>query len=131
MWLGISLKLSFTKFKDRIWFAFEATSRRLAAGPNWVQDVSYGLFYRVLTGLYYVPKVPFRQTSVALAAIIGHGPPRKLHAAFARNFVRGLRRMETLRFGPQADIDQLLQIPEQARLEGVLAKGGVLMGWIQ
>lgn len=35
--------------------------------------------------------------------------------------------METLRFGPQADIDQLLQIPEQARLEGVLAKGGVLM----
>lgn len=121
------MKLSFTKFKDRIWFAFEGASRNLATAPNWVQDLSYGLFYRVLVGLYYIPKVPFRPTSVALSAIVGDTPPRKLHAAFARNFVRGLRRMETLRFGPQSDIDRLLQIPDQDRLDGIMAKGGALM----
>lgn len=121
------MRISFSKFKDRIWFAFDAGSRRLVTAPRPIRSAVYRLIQGLLLALYYVPNSPLRRTSHSFSAVIGKGPPRRLHADFSRNFVIGLERMEFLRNGPLDKIDALLRIPEQDRLDALLEKGGVLM----
>lgn len=120
---------SFTKFKDRIWFAVDGGTKRLATAPAWVQSMGYGLVEGILYTAYIVPRSPLRGTATAFSKVVGQGPPRKLYKRFTKNFTLALRRMETLRLGRTDEIDRLLNIPEVDRLESSLSdgKGAILV----
>ena len=117
------MKFSFTRFKDRTWFGFDAVTRWLATAPSLVQDIGFGLLGSSLWLVYALPGNPLRKTTVAFSETIGQGPPRALFAKFVRRFALGQRRMEILRSGQTDQIDPLLMIPQQARIADLLRDG--------
>lgn len=120
---------SFTKFKDRIWFAVDGGTKRLATAPAWVQSIGYGTVRGILMLAYILPASPLRKTAKAFATVVDQSPPRRLYGQFVTNFILALKRMEMLRLGRTDEIDTLLRIPEVERLDGVLSagKGAVLV----
>lgn len=119
---------SFTKFKDRIWYAVDRGTKSLATAPGWVQAIGYSLVRAILWLAYILPGSPLRGTAASLAVAVDQGPPRKLFGGFVERFILALKRMELLRLGKTDAIDSLLVIPEQARLQGYLDGGkGVMM----
>ena len=119
---------SFTKFKDRIWFTVDRGTKSLATAPKPVQDAGYGVMRGILWLAYYLPGAPLRSTAASLARAVDQGPARKLYGGFVERFLLALRRMELLRLGKTDIIDQLLIIPDQARLDQCLSDGnGVMM----
>ena len=122
------LKPSFRKFKDAVWTPLDAGLRKLGGAPKSVQSVGFGALRGLFMIPYYLPGVPLRRTTTNFAAVIGEPSPRAFYRAFVRQVVLGLKGMEDLRSGRTESIDAMLRIPDQARLESVLAGGaGCLM----
>lgn len=123
------MRVSFTKFKDRIWFAVDNGTKRLATAPSWVQTMGYGVLQSILFLAYEIPRSPLKRTARAFSQVVDQGPPRKLYEQFAKKFTLGLRRMELLRLGKTDEIDRLLNIPDVDRLDGILSdgKGAILV----
>lgn len=112
--------LSFSKFKDRIWFAVDRGTKYLAVAPKPVQDSGYAVVRAILWLAYIVPGGPLPSTASALSRAANQGPPRRIYGGFADRFILALKRMEALRLGRTDEIDRLLQIPDRVRLEGLL-----------
>jgi len=70
---------------------------------------------------------PVRPTIAALSRHVGAKEARRLFADFARGFSRGINRIEQVRHGRTDAIDAMLRIPDDKRLEEILAKGGAVL----
>ena len=119
--------MSFTRTKDRIWAGYDVFAAWLARRPGPVRRIGYGVFGVVLWIAYVLPGNSVRPTFVALAKQADAGPPRSLLSRFIKRFVRGMDRIEQVRHGYTEAIDAMLSIPEQDRLDAMLAKGGVVL----
>ncbi len=119
--------MSFTTTKDRIWVFYDAGASFLARRSMPVRKVGYGVFGLVLWVAYLVPGSTVRATFAALCRQAGQTSPWRLFHRYVKGFMLGLNRIEQVRHGRTEAIDGLLRIPEQARLDGLLAQGGVLM----
>lgn len=119
---------SFTKFKDRIWHIVDRGTKGLATAPKPLQDAGYSVVRGLLWLAYILPGSPLHGTAASLSREVEQGPPRKLYGGFVERFLLALRRMELLRLGKTDAIDQLLTIPDQARLDQCLKdNNGVMM----
>ncbi|NNK78472.1 MAG: hypothetical protein HKP40_07145 [Litoreibacter sp.] len=114
---------SFTKFKDRIWFAFDGGLRRLPDAPKPVQQLAYGVLRAIFVGAYYLPRAPLARGSAAFAKLLGRKDPAAMHRAFVGGFILGLQRMEMLRNGQTDTLEALLEIPEPDKLDALMAQG--------
>lgn len=122
------MKASFTKFKDRIWFVLNGGMRRLAKAPDRVQDVGFGLVAGIMKTAYLLPGNPLPGASAAFGALIGQPSPRRVYRGFVRQFILGQRRMEMLRVGRTDEIDRMLRIPDDPRLDALVKAGkGVVL----
>ncbi|WP_424972396.1 hypothetical protein [Dinoroseobacter sp. S76] len=117
------MALSFTRFKDRIWFLFDGILRRIRTAPDWVERATYGAFGGLLSVAYHLPGAPLKPTNVALAKILGRTKPSDLHRDWIAQMKLGLARMEMLRNGETDALDAMLEIPDVATLEAALAEG--------
>lgn len=118
---------SFTKFKDRIWYTVDRSTKSLATAPKPVQHAGYSVVRALLWLAYILPGAPLRATAASLSQAVDRGPPRNLYGGFIERFILALRRMEALRLGQTDEIDGLLRIPDQAQLDSCLSKGKGLM----
>ncbi|MEM1077888.1 MAG: hypothetical protein AAGI09_05110 [Pseudomonadota bacterium] len=117
------MALSFTRFKDRIWFLFDGGLRRMRNAPDWVERAGYGAFGLLLRMAYHLPGAPLKQTNTALAKVLGNPNPTAMHQAWVSQMKLGLVRMEMLRNGETEALDAMLEVPETAKLEAALAQG--------
>lgn len=117
------MALSFTRFKDRIWFLFDGILRRIPTAPGWVERATYGGFGWMLTAAYHLPGTPLKPTNIALAKILGRPKPSELHRDWIAKMKLGLARMEMLRNGETEALDEMLEIPDVATLNAALAEG--------
>jgi len=77
---------------------------------------------------YVLPNSPLKGTASDLSRAVNGGPPRRLYLGFVDRFILALRRMEALRLGRTDEIDNLLRIPDQPRLDDLLkTQSGVMM----
>ena len=125
--LEADLAFSFRTFKSRIWFAVDGGTKRLATASAPVQSVGYGTVRVILWIAYGFPGSPLRGTAANLARTVNDAPPRKLYRGFIDRFIIALKRMEALRLGRTDEIDSLLRIPDQARLDTLLENGAGAM----
>jgi lauroyl/myristoyl acyltransferase len=122
------LSTSFTKFKDRIWFAVDRGTKGLATASKPVQFVGYSIVRALLWLAYFLPRSPLRETASSWSKAASVNPPRALYGGYATRFILALKRMELLRLGKTDEIDGLLEIPDQALLDSCLKENnGVLM----
>ena len=119
--------MSFTRTKDRVWAAYDVVAAWLARRPMPVRNVGYSVFGAVLWIAYLLPRNTVRPTFVALSRLVGTTSPRILFGQYVEGFVRGINRIEQVRHGFPAEIDDMLRIPDQERLEALLRAGGVLL----
>lgn len=119
--------MGFTRTKDRVWAGYNVFADWLAHRPMPVRQAGYGVFGGILRAAYRLPGNTVRPTFVALARQVGHDDPNRLFRDFATGFTRGINRIEQVRHGLTDDIDAMLRIPEQDRLDALLAKGGVVL----
>lgn len=119
--------MGFTRTKDRIWAGYDVFAAWLARRPGPVRRVGYGVFGAILWSAYVLPGNSVRPTFLALAQQADAGSPRPLFRRFVRQFVRGMDRIEQVRHGYTDAIDDMLRIPEQDRLDQMLAKGGAVL----
>lgn len=120
---GRFVKLSFTRFRDLIWAPVDWGTKSLATAPGWVQAAGYGTVRGILWAAYLAPGTPLRATARAFARVADVPSPHALYGGFARRFTLALQRMEMMRLGNTGPLDALLQIPDQPRLEALLAEG--------
>lgn len=100
----------------------------LGAAPKPVQNTIYGLLRGALWLIYFIPYSYMRNTAVVYSRAVDQGPPRKIYRGFANGFLLFTHRMELMSQGSTDIIDQLLKIPEQARLDTILKDhGGLIM----
>ena len=118
------MTFSFTRFKDRISGTANAASKWLGAAPKPVRAVGYGVLRGSLWLIYFFPRSHLRKTAGNYAPAIGQDNPRRLYGGFVDGLTRTAYRMELLGQGRGSEIDALLQIPEQDRLERLVAEGG-------
>ena len=118
------MTFSFTRFKDRISGTANALSKGLGAAPKPVRAAGYGVLRGLLWLIYFFPRSPLRKTARNFALAVGQDNPRRLYGGFVGGLTRTAYRMELLGQGRGGEIDALLQIPEQDRLEGLVAEGG-------
>ncbi|MFY0691007.1 MAG: hypothetical protein JXR14_03700 [Paracoccaceae bacterium] len=114
---------SFTKFKDRIWFAFDAGLRRLPGAPKPVQALAYGFLRAIFVAVYYLPGAPLARSSAAFAKLLGRNDPAAMHRDFVEGFILGLQRMEMLRNGQTDRLEALFEMPEPDTLDALMAQG--------
>jgi KDO2-lipid IV(A) lauroyltransferase len=119
--------LGFSKTKDRAFAAYDGAGRWMARQPGFVRRAGYGALGGVLWAAYLTPGAPVRPTFAALARQTGGGAPMPLFRRWVRQLMLGVDRAERVRHGYGAEIDPLLDIPERARLDALLAGGGVFM----
>lgn len=119
--------MSFTTTKDRIWVFYDGAASWLAGRSMPVRRAGYSIFGLVLWIAYLVPGTKLRATFASLARHAGVGSPLRLFQRYVRAFLLGLNRLEQVRHGRTDAIDDMLTIPEQARLDALLEKGGVLL----
>ena len=124
---GARARKSFTKTKDRIWAGYDDFAAWLARRPGPVRRSGDGVFGALLWTADVLPGNSVRPTFVALAKQANAGPPRPLFRRFVRQFVRGMDRIEQVRHGYTDAIDDMLRMPEQDRLDAMLAKGGAVL----
>lgn len=117
------MALSFTRFKDRIWFLFDGGLRRMRNAPDWVERAGYGGFGLMLRIAYHLPGAPMKPTNTAFARILGNPNPTAMYHAWVNRMQLGLERMEMLRNGETEALDAMLEIPESAKLDAALAEG--------
>jgi lauroyl/myristoyl acyltransferase len=115
--------LSFTKFRDAIWWPVDRATKALPLAPAWVQAVGYGGIRAILWLAYLTPGTPLRRTAAAFAGLSGAASGRALYGGFARRFTQALALMEQLRLGRTQAIDDMLVIPDEARLTAIRAAG--------
>ena len=119
--------MSFTRTKDRIWAVYDVAAAWLAKRSMPVRRAGYGLFGLILWLAYLVPKTKVRATMAALARQVGDPGPRPLFARFVTGFLRGMNRTEQVRHGHVAEIDAMLTIPDEDRLQRLMEQGGAVM----
>ncbi len=119
--------MSFSKTKDRVWIAYNVFARWLARQPMPVRRVGYGTFGLALWIAFLLPGNLVRPTFVALSRQMDAKRTRPLFADFARGFCRGINRIEQVRHGHTDTIDAMLRIPDERRLEDLMAKGGAIL----
>ena len=120
--------LSFRTFKDAVWKPLDTLLMRLVRASRPVQNIGFGVLHGLLLLPYYLPRTPLRRTTTAFTSVIGEASPRKFYSAFVGQVVLGFRGMEDLRSGRTEEIDGLLKIPDEARLQAILSAGnGALM----
>ena len=119
--------MGFTRTKDRVWAGYNVFADWLAHRPMPVRKAGYGLFGAILWTAYRMPGNKIRPTIAALAGQVGARDPNRLFRDFTRGFTSGINRIEQVRHGLTDDIDTMLRIPEQAKLDALLARGGVVL----
>ncbi|MEP5090309.1 MAG: hypothetical protein ABJR23_12870 [Paracoccaceae bacterium] len=103
-------------------------TKGIATAPKPVQDVGYALVRAFLWIAYILPGSPLRGTASDFSCAVMEGPPRRLYRGFVVRFTQALKRMELLRLGRTDEIDSLLRIPDQARLDALLKdQSGVVL----
>ncbi|MGI1663225.1 hypothetical protein ACRDNQ_13370 [Palleronia sp. KMU-117] len=119
--------MGFSRTKDRAFAVYDRGAGWLARQPRPVRAVVYRLMGSILWGAYLLPGNTVRPTFAGLARQAGCGAPGTLFGTFVRNLMLGVDRAERVRHGFTAEIDGLLDIPDRARLDAILATGGVLL----
>lgn len=119
--------MGFTRTKDRVWTGYNVFAHWLAHRSRPVRKAGYGVFGGVLRIAYRLPGSKVRATIEALAEQVGHDDPNRLFRDFVTGFTRGIDRIEQVRHGRTDAIDAMLLIPEQDKLDALLARGGVVL----
>lgn len=119
--------MSFMKTKDRLWVGYNLYARWLAHRSAPVRKAGYWIFGGVLWIAYLMPRSNVRATYSALAIHVRDERPSRLFGNFVRGFVRGMDRTEQVRHGFTDEIDRMLKIPDQQRLDALLEKQGVML----
>lgn len=116
------MKLSFKSFLSFIWWPVDLGTKALPHAPAWVQAAGYGTIRGIFWLAYYLPGAPLRRTANAFGRLTGHSG-RTMFAGFAYRFTQALARMEALRLGRTDEIDRLLVIPDEARIQAIREAG--------
>lgn len=119
--------MGFTRTKDRVWAGYNVFADWLAHRPMAVRKAGYSVFGGILWTAYRMPGNKVRPTIEALARQVGHADPARLFRDFVTGFTRGINRIEQVRHGLTDEVDAMLRIPEQDKLDALLAKGGVVL----
>ena len=119
--------MSFTKTKDRLWGLYDRFAGWLAHRPKPVRRAGHWVFGGVLWVAYFKPGGTVRTTFTALAKLVHEEKPARLFGNFVRSFMRGMDRTEQIRHGFTDEVDAMLTIPEQAKLDALLETQGVLL----
>jgi KDO2-lipid IV(A) lauroyltransferase len=122
------MKFSFTRFKDRISGAVNATSQALGTAPRPVRAAGYGALRGLLWLIYACPRSHMRKTVHSLAVATGNSNPRGIYAGFVKGLGRVAYRMELISQGRTGEIDALFRLPEKDRFEALVNdNGGALL----
>jgi lauroyl/myristoyl acyltransferase len=123
----VGSEMSFSKTKDRFFSFYETIASWLARRPRPIRRAVYSVFGTVLWGIYLLPGNKVRPTLVALVKHIGSSSPAKIYMEFVRNLFLGIDRLERVRHGFGAEIDEMLVIPESNRIEQLLDQKGFIL----
>ncbi len=119
--------MSFTTTKDRIWIVYDTFAGWLARRSEPLRKIGYWVFGSILWIAYFMPRSTVRATFRSLSKHVGRDNPRILFRDYVNGFMRGMNRTEQLRHGYTDAIDEMLKIPEQARLDALVQKSGVVL----
>ena len=118
--------MGFSTTKDRIFAGYETMSSWLARRPKWVRNAVYGAFGAVFYIAYALPGNSVRPTMTALAARVGE-KPWPLFRRYVRRFLSGTALAERIRHGYGGDLNEMLEIPDNDRLDDMLKDTGVFL----
>lgn len=119
--------MGFARTKDRIFAGYEMFSGWLARRPLWVRKTVYAGFGGAFWAAYLFPGSSIRPTMAGLASHVGESSPARLFGGYVRRFLSGTEMAERVRHGRGSDIADILDIPDKARLDRLLATGGVFL----
>lgn len=119
--------MSFTNSKDRIFKTYDRFAVWLAHRSAPVRHVVYGLIRGFFWLAYLFPGASVRPTAKALSRYLGNISARRLFSRYVTGFLRGLDRTERVRHGFGAEMDQMLVVPDQERLDRILAETGAII----
>ncbi|MEO0749026.1 MAG: hypothetical protein AAFZ10_11725 [Pseudomonadota bacterium] len=118
--------MNFTKLKDRVWKTVDWTARAGISLPGPLARASFGGFGAILWIAYALPFVPARRSFIALSKQFKSRSATRLFHAYVRNFTLMLFRVEQIRQGQNEAIGALLHIPERARFDHIISRGGAI-----
>lgn len=119
--------MGFAKTKDRVFAGYETFSGWLARRSRFVRRAVYGAFGGVFWIAYLLPGSNVRATMTGLARHVGEGPPRRLFGRYVRNFLSGTALAERIRHGYGPELDGMLEIEGQNRLDAMLQDRGLFL----
>ena len=119
--------MSFNRTKDQIFTSYNAIASWLARRSPVVRQMLYGTIRAIFWVVYLLPGNSVRVTTTALSKHVGHPSPRTLYGAYITGFMCGIDRLERVRHGFGSEVDKLLSIPEQGRVDALLEKGGFIL----
>lgn len=119
--------MSFSTTKDRAFGVYETMSSWLARRSAPVRRVIYGVLGGIFWLAYLFPGNSLRPTMAGLARHVGVGSKTGLFRQYVQRFLTGTDKVERVRHGFGADLDGKLEIPDRARLDGMLERGGVFL----
>ncbi len=119
--------MSFSRTKDRFFSIYDTVSSWLARSPRPVRNAVYFFFALVLWVMYFLPGNLVRPTLVAFTKHIGSPSPFKIYKKFVRNLLLGIDRLERVRHGFGAEVDDMLVIPERERIDLLLDQKGFVL----
>ncbi len=118
--------MNFTNFKDKIWKLYSAIARVGMALPGRWQRISFGGIGVIMWVAWALPFSPARRAFRDLARQCDCGSPIRLFHKYVQSFTLLLYRMECIRAGRIEEIGALLHIPERARFDDIVARGGAI-----
>ena len=118
--------MGFSNTKDRVFAGYEKMSSWLARRPKWVRTAVYQGFGAVFYVAYALPGNSVRPTMTALAARVD-AARWPLFRGYVRRFLSGTALAERIRHGYGDELNGMLEIPDQDRLDDLLKDRGVFL----
>lgn len=118
--------MNFTHFKDKIWKAYATVSSIGMALPGRLARDSFNGIAGIMWLAWALPFSPARPAFRDLARQCNCGSPVRLFHKYVQSFTLLLYRMECIRAGRTDEIGALLHIPERARFDDIVARGGAI-----
>ena len=124
---GKKERMSFSRTKDQIFTFYNGIASWLSRRSPVVRQMFYGTMRVIFWVVYLLPGNSVRVTTIALSKHVGHPSPKTLYSAYITGFMRGIDRLERVRHGFGSEVDKLLSIPEQGRVNALLEKSGFIL----
>jgi KDO2-lipid IV(A) lauroyltransferase len=119
--------MGFTKVKDNAFNTYDVLAGWLARRPRAIRLGAYSVVGLVMWSTYLLPGNRVRPTMAALSRQVGGWSPGGLFGQYVRRLISGLDLAERVRHGFGAEVDGLLTIDDEQRLDTLLEKGGVFL----